>query len=295
MLNYQMDFSAIRSMAAENEKSLSETIDAAATSIASKASRIVLLSGPTASGKTTCSKLITKALADKGRAGIVVSLDDFFFDIKDRKHDGNENLESIEMLDTDFIHYCLKQLLSGEPTHMPTFDFANHKRTFTGKQMLLARKDVVIIEGIHALNPKVVGMFAKNSFHSVFINVEGSCEFEDGKVLTGTDIRLLRRLSRDIAYRGADSDVTLDGWNNVTKSEATDILPYAENADFHINSFLEYEPFVMRKSYVKALSAIDDDGKYPDIKNKYYEIVKKIPPVSASVIPENSILHEFIG
>ena len=221
-------------------------------------------------------------------------LDDFFFDIKDRKNKTTD-LESIELLDIDLLSYVVHQLASGEPTHIPSFDFGSQKRLFDGKQKIISKGDLLIVEGIHALMPQLVDMFDDMKYATLYISVEGSAEFEDGLIIDGRNIRMLRRMVRDMQFRDAEPEYTLKVWKGVVASEKVNIEPYKENAHYVIDSYFEYEPYVIKKQLLKALERISDKGEYAKVKQTFLPVVKKLSAASGDLIPKDSLLREFIG
>lgn len=293
MLNYQITFPEIQALIRSGESAFDRSIADVAAALARSEINVLLLSGPSGSGKTTCAKLICNKLNALGRPASVLSLDDFFYDIKDRK-EGIESLESEEHLDADMLYYCVHQLFSGEPTHVPSFDFANQRRVFAGKQKLLRENELLVIEGIHALTDKVTEVFSDIPYCTAFVYLDGEYLFPD-LTLSSNRARLLRRISRDAISRGASPEYTLEIWDDVTEYENARILPEGEKADFKISTHLEHEPYILRKPLLKALELIDESGKYADFKSEFTEFAKKLTAVSPSVIPESSVLHEFIG
>ncbi len=294
MLKYQITFPEISSLAKESEANFENNLSFIVSDLLEKQPEVLLISGPSGSGKTTSSKKIQDALAKEGKSSLRLSLDDFFFDIKDRKNKTTD-LESIELLDIDLLSYVVHQLASGEPTHIPTFDFGSQKRLFDGKQKIINKGDLLIVEGIHALMPELVDMFDDMKYATLYISVEGSAEFEDGFHIDGREIRMMRRMVRDMQFRDASPEYTLEVWKGVVASEKVNIEPYKDNADYVIDSFFAYEPYVIKKLLIKALEKIDDDGEYASVKAEFLPFAKKLSAASGALIPENSLLREFIG
>lgn len=294
MLSYQITFPQISALAKQSEAKFENKLAEVVEDLLETSPEVLLISGPSGSGKTTTSKKIQDALAKEGKDSFRLSLDDFFFDIKDRKNKTTD-LESIELLDIDLLSYVVHQLASGEPTHIPSFDFESQKRLFDGKQKIINKGDLLIVEGIHALMPELVDMFDDMKYATLYISVEGSAEFEDGLSVDGRDIRMMRRMVRDMQFRGAKPEYTLEIWKGVVASEKVNIEPYKENAHYVIDSFFEYEPYVIKKQLLKALEMISDDGEYADVKEKYLPFAKKLSAASGDLIPKDSLIREFIG
>jgi uridine kinase len=281
-------------MAKECEASFEYQLNCLANEIYEKAPQVILLSGPSGSGKTTFASKVAKAITKLGRPASTLSLDDFFIDVKDRKQDSDINLESVELLDTDMLYYCVHQLLSGEPTHIPSFNFATQKRVFEGKQRIIKENELIIVEGIHALETKVKEVFDDIKYLTVYIGVEKELEFPE-HVFSGREIRLMRRLVRDELKRGAAPETTLKLWGDVVEYEKSSIIPCKNGADYVIDSFMEYEPYVMRKHLLKVLDKISEDGEFEELKERFTSFAKKLTPVSSDIIPKDSLLCEFIG
>ncbi len=294
MHKYQISFPEIKAMAEASEKEFDEEITGIAEKIYAQNPEIILITGPSSSGKSTCAKRMMEELADLGRPSIYFSLDNFFYDIKERDGKGDD-MESVELLDTDMLYYCTEQLLSGEPTHVPSFDFASTRRYFDGKQHIMKKNGILIYEGIHALDPKVLKVFEKRKYVSLYISVEQSIEFDDGEIWEPNEIRMLRRVIRDYNHRGSSPDDTLDIWKGVLKSENERICIHKDEADYVLDSYFAYEPYMMKKQYAKILPLIKDDGEYAELKAKYLECVKKLVAASTSLVPADSILCEFIS
>lgn len=294
MLSYQITFPQISALAKASEAKFENTLSEIVEDLLAKQPEVLLISGPSGSGKTTTSKKIQDALAKNKRGSFRLSLDDFFFDIKDRKNKTTD-LESIELLDIDLLSYVVHQLASGEPAHIPSFDFGTQKRLFDGKQKIINKGDLLIVEGIHALMPQLVDMFDDMKYATLYISVEGAAEFEDSLLIDGRDIRMLRRMVRDMQFRDASPEYTLGVWGGVVASEKVNIEPYKDNADYIVDSFFEYEPYVIKKQLLKALEKISDEGEYAEIKAKYLPFAKKLSAASGDLIPKESLLREFIG
>lgn len=294
MLSYQITFPEISALARASEARFENKLAEIVEDLKEKETEVLLISGPSGSGKTTSSRKIQDSLARMGRNSFRLSLDDFFFDIKDRKNKTTD-LESIELLDIDLLSYVVHQLASGEPTHIPSFDFGSQKRLFDGKQKIISKGDLLIVEGIHALMPQLVDMFDDMKYATLYISVEGSAEFEDGLIIDGRNIRMLRRMVRDMQFRDAEPEYTLKVWKGVVASEKVNIEPYKENAHYVIDSYFEYEPYVIKKQLLKALERISDEGEYAKVKQTFLPVVKKLSAASGDLIPKDSLLREFIG
>lgn len=294
-MKYQITFPEVKALAERGEKDFSLQIGSLTENILENGVRTVLLTGPSSSGKTSCAERIRKELEKNGKFASVISLDDFFYDIKERDKIKCKDLESVKLLDIDLLAYCIEQLMAGEATHMPTFDFANQKRSFSGKQKMLRDGEILIIEGIHALNPKVTAVFENIPHLSVYISVVDDFIFEDGEVIEEYEIRKLRRLVRDFHKRGSEPDNTLEVWKGVKEYENKQIIPCRQYADFEINSYFEYEAYISKKLVMKTLEKISDGGEFEEFKKRFTEIYKKISAASSELVCEDSILHEFIG
>ena len=259
--------------------------------------KILLLAGPSASGKTTTSNLIRESLLAEGIGAWCVSLDDFFKNPKDIKilSDGQPDYESLDSLDLPLIHKCLHELIENSESKFPVFDFLTNSRSNFSRNLKIDKHDIVIIEGLHALNPNLLLPSFKDQCLKVYVSVSTSYIQDEQTVLTPRDLRLIRRIIRDHNFRNTLVYETLGMWQKVCEGEKEFIDPFKESAQIFIDSCISYEPCIFHR-YLKSIINSSDKNN-----EKYHELLKICDKLSffyeldSSVVPANSILREFVG
>lgn len=280
-----------------SEKQYAEKISSAAESIAQchKQKPLVLLSGPSGSGKTTTAYRIADCLISKGIKAVVISMDDYFVPgVIPPDENGKVDLEAPARVDCELLKKDLRTLASGGEVQLPKFDFTDNSRR-QGNKIRCGGNTVVIIEGIHALNPDVTGKM-HDSATFIYVSVRTRIADEKGELLHPSKIRLIRRLSRDKLFRGRDYHRTIEQFPSVQRGESLYIMPYKQLADFDIDTFFPYELSVYRS----VLAKLCDNDFEECIRqvNRYSELPKflsMIDAVSPDAVPENSLIKEFIG
>lgn len=282
----------------DGEKIYAEQIENAAQGIFERREKrpVVLLSGPSGSGKTTSAHRIAVLLADMGCKAHTISMDNYFLPMHEneaaRDENGNIDFESPLRLDIPLFKNHLEMLFKGEEIEVPLFDFAKQERQ-SGLPLKRTGGDIVILEGIHALNPFVTGN-SEDFTTCVYVSVR--TRISDGeKILHPSKIRLMRRLMRDKLYRGRSISETFEFFKSVERGENLYIMPYKNRANFDIDTFIEYEPLVYRDILLPELEkASADCADYCDYSDIEY-FLKLLSPVDSSIVPENSLIREFIG
>ncbi len=263
-------------------------------------SRLVLIAGPSSSGKTTSANRLCIHLRVCGLRPVLISMDDFYID-RDAlpiAENGHPDLETIEALDLPLLGSCVERLLAGETVDMPRFDFTVGKRSPKTEKMHLTGDQPIVMEGIHALNPELLGNLSGIKTTRLFVSALTCLNLDDHNRIRTTDVRLMRRIVRDSRTRNASVEDTLRMWTSVRAGEDKWIFPYQENADVFINTALHYElPFLKRAAY-KLLAAVPPASPYYVaarrlIKTLNYFVLA--PEDTVSEIPPISILREFIG
>lgn len=257
---------------------------------------VVLISGPSGSGKTTSAGRIARLLDDNGCRAHTISMDNYFLPLtEEEKRLGEQGLfdfESPKRLDNHLFMEHLEKLRRCEPIDIPSFDFAEQKRR-PGMRLECQPGDIVIMEGIHALNPDVTGE-SDDYTNRVYVSVRTRLE-DGGELLHPSKIRLMRRLIRDKLYRGRSIVDTMEFFRSVERGENLYIMPYKHRASFDIDTFIAYEPMVYRNILLSDLEQVsrsyDQYESYADIEC----FLKKLEPLPESVVPENSLVREFIG
>ncbi len=257
--------------------------------------RIILLAGPSGSGKTTSANLISDALKSSGRESMVISLDDFYREPNDPLYPklpgGERDFESLDALDVPMLQDMLMKVAVGEEFCVPKYDFKQAKRK-AGKKHSPMPDGVVIIEGLHALNPRVFSLLPKERLFKIFISVSTNINDGEERILSGRKIRFVRRMVRDSIYRSADARRTLSMWKNVLLGEDTYLYPHRDNADVSFNTFHAFELGAMR-SFV--LNLISEDLAQEDAYAKTVrDALLAVFPIDLNLVPDSSLIREFV-
>lgn len=259
--------------------------------------KIVLITGPSSSGKTTTSRKLTLFLKSKGLNPIPISVDDFYIDVKDRVLDenGEPERERISAIDTNQFNKKVSELLNGEKVKLPKFNFILGKQELSDKSTKMDEKSVLIIEGIHAFNEQLTEMIPDKNKFKLYICPLTPLNVDNHNMFNSNDNRLLRRIVRDNMTRGASASDTLKFWKNVRKVEEEIILPYVKDADFIFNTSLIYELGVL-KTYAEPLlfSVMEDDPNY-DEAIRLINLFRVILGMPSDGVSSDSIIREFIG
>ncbi len=286
----------IRVNEALHEGALSEI----AQKISQQYRHIVLVAGPSASGKTTFAGRLAVHLQVQGHPARRISMDDFYFD-RDQfvpDADGNVDLESPSALDLPMMAEKIAALLDGQEVVMPFFNFSTGKREFRDKPTRLQADEVIILEGIHGLNPEVSSLFPAEEVYRIFVSALTCLNLDDHNRIRTTDVRLLRRVVRDRLFRGTLPEDTLAMWPSVRRGEETWIFPYQENADSMFNTALHYELPVLKPFVYDLLREIPDDSPNYLLARRLIKTLNYLPDAGEDVldeIPPLSLLREFIG
>ena len=259
--------------------------------------KVVLLAGPSSSGKTTTSKKLDIYLRSKGFKTHPISLDDYYIDLGKRPlaEDGKPDLESINALDTDLFNKNLSQLLEGKKVSLPTYNFVTGKREYNGRYLQLGEDDLIIVEGLHALNDILTMSIDDKKKYKIYIGPLTQINIDDHSYIHTSDVRKLRRIVRDSKTRGYGARDTLRTWKNVAKGERNNIYIFQDDADVVINSALIYEIGVL-KTYVEPLlfNVNEDDPEYPEAL-RLINFLRNFLPIPSDDVPRDSVLREFIG
>ena len=258
---------------------------------------VVLISGPSGSGKTTSATRIQRVLSENGCTTHTISMDNYFLPLceteKARDENGNIDFESPMRLDIPLFKEHIEKLFNCEEIDIPGFDFARQER-IKGMPLKRNKGDLVILEGIHALNPLVTG--DSDSFtNCVYVSVRTRLSDKNGKTLHPSKIRLMRRLMRDKLYRGRSLAETFEFFKSVERGENLYIMPFKHRANFDIDTVIGYEPLVYRDILLPDLENISSTyegyGEYADIER----FLKQLSGIDRRFVPENSLIREFIG
>lgn len=275
------------------EKLLADIAD----EIVSKNKRIILIAGPSSSGKTTFSHRLSIQLQIAGLTPHPVSMDDYFLDreLSPRDENGNYNFETIASLDVDLLTKHINQLLDGEEIDVPSYNFITGKREYRGHKLKIGEKDVLVMEGIHGLNGTLTNEIPEDAKYRIYVSALNQINLDEHNRIPSSDGRLLRRIVRDAMTRGNDARETISRWDSVRKGEEDNIFPYQEEADVMFNSAQIYEIAVLKQYAEPLLFAVPRDcPEYQEAKRllKFLEYFLNIP---SEAIPKTSLLREFIG
>lgn len=258
--------------------------------------RIVLISGPSASGKTTFSKRLSVQLRVAGYMPHAISLDNYFVNREETPLDenGQYNFETIEALDTKLLNDHLNQLLNGGTIQEPRFSFDKGERFYPGEELTLATNSILIIEGIHALNPRLIENIKDELTFKIYISALTQVGIDSHNRIPTTDNRLIRRLIRDYRYRGYSALETLRRWPSVRKGEESNIFPYQENCDIMFNSALVFELGVLKKYATPLLEEVKPLEREYSEAQRLLKFLSYFKPIHTKEIPPTSILREFL-
>ena len=259
--------------------------------------RIVLISGPSSSGKTTFCKRLQVQLTTNLLHPVGISLDDYFLNREDTPKDehGEYDFESLYALDLPYFKKDLKKLLSGEEIDLPTFNFETGQRVFKGKKLKLRENSILVIEGIHALNPELTEFIDDKYKYRVYVSVLTSISLDNHNWIPTTDNRLLRRIIRDYRFRGYSAEDTINRWPSVRRGEDKWIFPYQENADAMFNSAMLYELAALRKFAEPILAQVPESSKANAEAYRLLRFLRYFNYIPTEELPGTSLLREFLG
>ncbi len=281
------------------EKRYQDIIDGIAKRIIDEEGReIVMLAGPSSAGKTTTARKLSESLINQGVKTYVLSLDDFYLNREDIPYltDGTQDFETVDALDLDCFTATVNALLRGENVKAPVFDFTTGKRSETQfNEITLGEEDVVIIEGLHALNPviteKIVGKLLK-----IYINVSSRIVDEAGNpILTKRNMRFIRRMVRDYKFRDSTVQNTYKLWQSVTAGEDKYLFPFRDNADIKANTIHLYEPCVLKHQALQMLKESNLTEVFKSDAQKLIKALEEFCDIDESLVPKDSLLREFLG
>jgi uridine kinase len=260
--------------------------------------KIVLIAGPSSSGKTTLAQRLSIQLRVNGKKTYAVSLDDYFVDrhLTPKNEKGEYDFETIKALDLDLFNEQLIDLMAGEEVQIPVYNFKEGSREYTREPVRLTNDHIIIIEGIHGLNDELTANIPQVNKFKVYISALTQLNIDRHNRISTSDLRLLRRIVRDYTHRGNNAIKTMELWDNVIKGTEKYIFPYQENADAIFNSALVYELCVLKKYAEPIIMEIDEDSCFYSERQRLLKFLSYFLPIEdESAIPNTSILREFIG
>lgn len=288
-----------RELVATSDRNLEKRMEEVAKQVvASPSLRLIGLTGPTCSGKTTTAKLLTKVIEEQGRRVHVISIDDFYYDkeVLQRRAELDPDIEvdydSEDTIDVELLEEKANSLLSGKETRMPRFDFHSGARV-DGLTVTPKPDDVFLFEGIQILYPKVDEILRHQDYRSIYICPTSSiCIGEEE--FDSNEIRLMRRLVRDYLYRSTDPDFTFYVWQSVRDNEEKSIFPYAHFCNYFIDSTMPYEVGMLKPYLERILALIPPEGRYFEQAREILRQLSHVQPIPSTYMSPNSLYKEFI-
>lgn len=259
--------------------------------------KLVLIAGPSSSGKTTTSKKLEVYLQSKGIHTHQISIDDYFYD-RDKTpklENGDLDTESLNAVDVTLFNKNLTDLLQGETVELPEYNFLLGKREYNGKKLKISDNDVIIVEGLHGLNDDLTSSIERRQKYKIYISALTQINIDNHNRVHTSDTRKLRRIVRDNKYRSYNASKTLSMWKNIREGEEKYIFPYQDDANYIVNSSLVYELGIL-KTYAEPLlfSVPEDDPSYPEAL-RLINLLRNFLPIPSDEIPTDSVLREFVG
>ena len=258
---------------------------------------LVLIAGPSSSGKTTFAQRLSIQLVVNGLRPVPISMDDYYKERLNtpRKADGSYDFESVEAIDLELFNDHLKRLLAGETVKIPKYNFRTGLREYRGRELTLSDNSVLIVEGIHGLNPGLTPHIDNKLKFKIYVSAFTSISMDNMNRIATTDNRLIRRIVRDYRTRGNDATATLRRWESVRRGEDLHIFPNQEQADVMFNSSLFYEIAVLKSFVEPLLHEVPDTMPEYGEARRLLKYLDQFTPLDGSEIPPTSILREFIG
>lgn len=256
--------------------------------------KLITLCGPTCSGKTTTAAMLTAAIEKLGKRARVLSIDDFYYDQSVMAERGITDYERVSAIDVELLEKVVSDLIKGDDTMLPTFDFKTRSRAPMTKYVP-NEKDIYIIEGIQAMYPEITEILGRDRVRSIYISVAKNLDV-CGVVFDMNEIRLIRRIVRDFFHRNSTAAQTMQMWENVRSNEESNIFPYAKNADYVINSLLPYEPFVISGYFMDITDNYSRTDVGYNVINSLRQRLSKLTDscITSALVPMNSVFREFI-
>jgi Uridine kinase len=279
------------------EEAYLQNLQEIAEGITSSSCKLVMLFGPSSSGKTTTSYVLQSLLQKSGIGSVIISLDDFYRGEYQAPllPNGQHDYESVEALDVPEIEACLLSLIQKNFCDMPVFDFEVHMPSLSRRHVELKENGVAIVEGIHALNPVITQNLPAQGVRKIYISVKQGMRDGVRELLDANEMRLVRRIVRDYNFRGTGPQRTLSMWPSVMDGERKYIKPYRGTVDYTINSLHLYETCVLKTQAVELLQAVPETSEQFSAAQGLARSLNLFEPIDSGLVPKNSILREFIG
>lgn len=259
---------------------------------------LIMLAGPSSSGKTTTAGKIAETFGSLGMQTYVISLDDFYLDRENIPGyaEGNPDFETVYALDLPFLSETMKSLMAGNTTKIPKFDFLTGRRSEDYTEITLGKNDAVIVEGLHALNPVVTSDLRNLKMLKIYISVSSRIYDNRGRIiLNKRNLRFVRRMIRDYKFRGSSVENTYNLWKSVCEGEDKYLFPYEDMADVRINSIHLCEPCLFRDAALKLLEESKLPEEYRHEAKRLADSLKMFESIKTDLVPSDSLLREFLG
>ncbi len=259
--------------------------------------KIVFIAGPSSSGKTTLCKKMSYALEQQGLSPIMLSLDDYYLDYDHTPLDenGDYDFESLYALDLPLLQQHLKALSKGEEVRLPRYIFGENRREWREETTIMKDDNILLIEGIHGLNPELCGEMDNSLIYRIYISGSALKVNKNGRYFLCTDNRLIRRLVRDYKYRKTSAQSTISRWQSVRRGEERWIVPYQKYADANINTSFPYEIGLLRHDARPILKEVKPNEPEYFEAQRLLKLVEEVHPINTNILPKYSILREFVG
>ena len=280
------------------ENRYDELLDQTVERICGGEVNLVLLAGPSSSGKTTTAAKIRRKLTDRGHIAYTVSLDDFY---KNRSEflpgaDGKPDYETVSALELDLLYQVMVDLVEHGVGKLPHYDFMAGRRRDNALELQLTPGDVVIFEGLHALNPVISGRLPQNALLKLYVSVSTRIYSGDDTVqMTKRDLRLVRRMIRDYRFRNSSVENTFSLWDKVLEGEQKYLSPYKFNADIQLDSIHNYEPCVFHGEALRLLDTVPENSEWYPEARRLRKQLEPFEPLSPAIVPDHSLMREFLG
>lgn len=281
----------------ECEEVYRERVGAVSDAIEKSGAAIVLVSGPSASGKTTSSHRIEQEMKRRGHGATVVSLDNYFKKLTDypQHPDGSYDMEHIDALDVERVNADLRQLIETGGCEMPVYDFLESDRSDATLHIRAGAGDIVLIEGIHALNPQLTQLVPDDSKFGVYAGLRTEYAVDGMRVVATRDLRITRRMVRDYYFRGRSIQNTLSVWQRLMDGEERWIKPFKSQADLLLDTSFPYEPAVFLPILEELVVDPEQGGIHRDVLERLARTFDVFVPLDVELVPQNSMLREFLG
>lgn len=279
-----------------HERRIADIGERVAEAYSNHGARVVLIAGPTSSGKTTFSKRLAIQMKTHGLKPFTLEMDNYFVnrELTPRDENGDYDFESLEAVDVKRLNEDLLSLIEGKLTQIPSFDFHTGVSS-PGQKLQLSADTVIILEGIHGLNPGLTPSIPSDKTYRIYVSALTQLNIDRHNRVPTTDVRLLRRLVRDATYRNYTAEDTLGRWPSVRRGEKRNIFPYQENADSMFNSALVYELAALRRLAEPLLLRVDPYSPLRVEAHRLLSFLRWVTPLDIDLIPDNSLLREFVG